>query len=119
MVMEGGESSPSKAKKVPAPPPPKKRSPMTIATLQIMKYRALKRIDRKKPDTLVRYFDNTDYGYGWLLPGWIAEERYIPSGRMGAGRLYTYYYDPAGTQYRTQAQVLYAWAEAGLICLDH
>ncbi|XWS65995.1 hypothetical protein CRYUN_Cryun05aG0162100 [Craigia yunnanensis] len=111
MVMERGESSSSRTRNVAAGH--KRQSPMTIATLQIMKERADKRSDRKKPGGIVRHFDNTEHGYGWLLPGWIAEERHVPS-----GRLYRYYYDPAGRQYRTQREVLYAWAQSGMICLD-
>ena len=80
MAMERGESSSSKARKVAAGH--KRQSPLTIATLQIMKERADKRTDRKKPGGTVLHFDNTDHGYGWLLPGWIAEERHVPSGRL-------------------------------------
>ncbi|XVF75342.1 hypothetical protein PTKIN_Ptkin13bG0180400 [Pterospermum kingtungense] len=92
---------------------PKKRSPLTIATLKIIKERADRRVDRKKPGCRILYFDNTDLGYGWLLPGWVVEHRYVPS-----GRLYKYFYDPAGHQYRSQSEVLSAWDQAGMVCLD-
>ncbi|XVE52668.1 hypothetical protein DITRI_Ditri02bG0141100 [Diplodiscus trichospermus] len=112
MVTERGQSSSSMAGRAAAEP--RRRSPLTMATLQIIKNRANKRTDRRKPGSTILYYDNTDNGYGWLLPGWIAEERYMPS-----GRLYRYYYDPAGNLYRTQREVLYTWSQSGMICLDY
>ncbi|MBA0811395.1 hypothetical protein Gohar_003296, partial [Gossypium harknessii] len=62
----------------------------------------------------IQYFDNTDAPYDWLLPGWIVEERFVPSGYRGRGRIYKmmmmmivmmmvqYYYDPVGHSYRTK-----------------
>lgn len=35
-----------------------------------------------KPGTRCVMFDNSFRGYGWLLPGWIAEERRMQSGRI-------------------------------------
>ncbi|OMO58982.1 hypothetical protein CCACVL1_25179 [Corchorus capsularis] len=37
---------------------------------------------RKSADNDVKYFDLTDWRYGWLLPGWLAEERRMPTGRL-------------------------------------
>ncbi|XP_022764535.1 uncharacterized protein LOC111309792 [Durio zibethinus] len=105
MVKEEGESSSSRDEK--------QRSPLTIATLQIIKEQPRRRGKRKQPGGSIMHFDNTDPGYGWLLPGWIAEER-----RVLSGRLYRYYYDPSGRQYRTQREVLYAWERSGVVCID-
>ncbi|KAK7374841.1 hypothetical protein VNO80_08284 [Phaseolus coccineus] len=51
--------------------------------------------------TAVTYRDCTSTGYGWLLPGWVAEER-----RVQSGRIYRYYYDPNGSFYESQQKVL-------------
>ncbi|KAL2335776.1 hypothetical protein Fmac_016989 [Flemingia macrophylla] len=64
--------------------------------------------------TLCTLHDNTSPGYGWLLPGWVAEERH-----MVHGRVYRYYYDPQGNQYKSQTEVVAAWDKAGLIVIDH
>ncbi|KAG8490326.1 hypothetical protein CXB51_016063 [Gossypium anomalum] len=66
----------------------------------------------------VQYFDNIDAPYDWLLPGWIVEERFVPFGYRGHGRIYKYYYDPVGHSYCTKRQVLFAWEELNIICLD-
>ncbi|GMI87132.1 hypothetical protein HRI_002382500 [Hibiscus trionum] len=88
-------------------------SPETLATLQKIRERQRQGKDRKKPGGSERHFDNTELRYSWLLPGWVAEERIVPS-----GRLYRYYYDPIGRQYRTKYEVLYTWERMGIICLD-
>ncbi|EXC30498.1 hypothetical protein L484_010746 [Morus notabilis] len=67
----------------------------------------------RRPGTMCTVHDNKSPGYGWLLPGWGAEERHMLSGRV-----YRYYYDPSGRLYYTLAEVLRAWEEAGLILLD-
>ncbi|KAL9351693.1 hypothetical protein Peur_054373 [Populus x canadensis] len=35
-----------------------------------------------QPGSTRSYFDNTSSSYGWLLPGWVAEERAMESGRL-------------------------------------
>ncbi|KAK8488175.1 hypothetical protein V6N13_121960 [Hibiscus sabdariffa] len=97
-------------------PPPRfgqQLSPLTVATLQRIRERENQGKDRKKAGGSVHYFDNTEPRYSWLLPGWVAEERIVPS-----GRLYKYYYDPSAHLYRTKYEVLYAWETMGIVCLD-
>ncbi|KAK8350202.1 hypothetical protein V6Z12_A06G193800 [Gossypium hirsutum] len=96
----------------------KERSPLTLATLQVVRERAEKRGKRTSLAVSVRHFDNTDINYDWLLPGWVAEERYVPSGRKGLGRIYKYYYDPTGHMYYSKREVLFAWSKMNIICLD-
>ncbi|KAK5826552.1 hypothetical protein PVK06_021476 [Gossypium arboreum] len=36
----------------------------------------------------VQYFGNIAAPYDWLLPGWIVEERFVPFGYRGRGRIY-------------------------------
>ncbi|KAH7548096.1 hypothetical protein ACOSP7_032571 [Xanthoceras sorbifolium] len=69
----------------------------------------------RRPSNRARsfFYDNSCPVYSWLLPGWVAEDRH-----MDHGRVYRYFYDPSGSQYRTQDEVLHAWAESGLIILD-
>ncbi|XP_050212129.1 uncharacterized protein LOC126662249 [Mercurialis annua] len=88
--------------------------PRSINTMETLKNIESRR-SRKPPCPGSRHYvyDNTFLGYGWLLPGWIVEERI-----MQHGRLYRYYYDPAGRLYRTKNEVLIAWEQAGLILLD-
>ncbi|KAL2950645.1 hypothetical protein AAZX31_19G001000 [Glycine max] len=57
--------------------------------------------------------DNTSPGYQWLLPGWVAEERHMMSGRV-----YRYYYDRQGRQYRSQSEVVAAWEKIGVVLID-
>nr|KYP64982.1 hypothetical protein KK1_019596 [Cajanus cajan] len=64
-------------------------------------------------NTTVTFHDMTSVGYGWLLPGWVAEER-----RVESGRIYRYYYDPDGEYYPTQKKVLDAFKERGVIVVD-
>ncbi|KAH7548104.1 hypothetical protein ACOSP7_032570 [Xanthoceras sorbifolium] len=59
------------------------------------------------------FLDNTQPGYGWLLPGWVVEERYMES-----GRIYKYYYDPAGCMYSSLTDVMHVWEQSGLVVLD-
>ncbi|GLT93081.1 hypothetical protein SLE2022_108870 [Rubroshorea leprosula] len=85
-------------------------SELSLKTIENIQRRCRKGLE---PGT-VRYMrDNRCPGYGWLLPGWLAEERVVASGRV-----YKHYYDPSGRLYRTQFEVLYAWEKAGLILLD-
>ncbi|GMN57201.1 hypothetical protein TIFTF001_026310 [Ficus carica] len=67
----------------------------------------------RSPGTICTIHNNKSPAYSWLLPGWVAEER-----RMVSGRVYRYYYDPSGRLYYTQSEVLRAWEESGLILLD-
>ncbi|MBA0868309.1 hypothetical protein Goshw_011487 [Gossypium schwendimanii] len=102
----------------PRPHQPKERSPLTIATLRLVREKAEKRGKRTSLAVSVRHFDNTDINYNWLLPGWVAEERYVPSGRKGLGRIYKYYYDTTGHKYYSKREVLFAWKKMNIICLD-
>ncbi|KAL2329557.1 hypothetical protein Fmac_017138 [Flemingia macrophylla] len=64
--------------------------------------------------TTFTYHDKNSPGYGWLLPGWVAEER-----RGKTGKIHRYYYDPRGRFYKTQKMVLDTFAEEnGIIVLD-
>ncbi|KAK6227973.1 hypothetical protein SCA6_000313 [Theobroma cacao] len=81
-------------------------SPLTLATLCNIRERPQQKCNKRKPGSTVIFRDQSDYGYGWLLPGWVAEER-----RMRTGRRYTYYYDPWGRQYTTKREVLYGIVE--------
>ncbi|KAI9156559.1 hypothetical protein LWI28_008627 [Acer negundo] len=56
--------------------------------------------------------DNMFPAYRWLLPGWIVEER-----RMNTGRIYKYFYDPAGNMYYSRAEVLHAWERLGVVVI--
>ncbi|XP_021296079.1 uncharacterized protein LOC110425471 [Herrania umbratica] len=85
-------------------------SPLTLATLRNIRERPHQNCHRRKPGSTVTYRDQSDYGYGWLLPGWVAEER-----RMRTGRLYRYYYDPSGRQYSTKREIQHIWAVCGLM----
>ena len=52
---------------------------LTLATLAKVSRRSRHRLH---PKTKISLFDNTARGYGWLLPGWVAEERHMESGRV-------------------------------------
>ncbi|TYH51553.1 hypothetical protein ES332_D10G284100v1 [Gossypium tomentosum] len=108
-MTSSGESS-SRRNATMADAEPKQLSPLSIITLQNIKDRPHQKGNRKLPGGTVRYFDNNEPRYGWLLNGWLAEERRVPS-----GRLYRYYYDPVGRQYRTKTKVLFAWEKMGVI----
>ncbi|CAN6865224.1 hypothetical protein Bca4012_046280 [Brassica carinata] len=61
---------------------------------------------RKRPMNTIHgaysaVFDNTYPQYNWLYNGWLVEERRI----MLSGRLYRYYYDPKGKEYKFRYQV--------------
>ncbi|KAK7351776.1 hypothetical protein VNO77_11469 [Canavalia gladiata] len=58
--------------------------------------------------------DHSSPGYGWLLPGWVAEERHMVS-----GRIYRYYYDPEGYQYRSRNVVMAILENAGMVVIDN
>ncbi|KAL2329556.1 hypothetical protein Fmac_017137 [Flemingia macrophylla] len=69
---------------------------------------------RIRSGTTITYHDKNSPGYGWLLPGWVAEER-----RGKSGRVFRYYHDPRGKFYKTQKMVLDTFAEEnGIIVLD-
>ncbi|KAG8498723.1 hypothetical protein CXB51_005047 [Gossypium anomalum] len=101
MVTSSAESSSRRNIRI-ADVEPKQLPPLSVATLQ--------NSNRKLPGGIVRHFDNNDPRYGWLLAGWLVEERRTPS-----GRLYRYYYDPTGRQYRIKTEVLFAWEKMGMI----
>ncbi|KAJ0044496.1 hypothetical protein Pint_06314 [Pistacia integerrima] len=86
-------------------------SAVTQATLEKVKCR--RRGRSMKAGTKCLMLDNTFPGYGWLLPGWVAEERH-----METGRIYRYYYDPEGRMYRSQHEVIHAWENSGMVVLD-
>ncbi|TYI62746.1 hypothetical protein E1A91_D10G269100v1 [Gossypium mustelinum] len=108
-MTSNGESS-SRRNATSADAEQKQLSPLSIITLQNIKNRPYQKSNRKLPGGAVRYFDNNDPHYSWLLDGWLAEERRVPS-----GRLYRYYYDLVGRQYRTKIKVLCAWEKMGVI----
>ncbi|KAL2329559.1 hypothetical protein Fmac_017140 [Flemingia macrophylla] len=81
---------------------------MTKSTIEKIKHRKL-----LGPNTVLSYHDMNSVGYGWLLPGWVAEER-----RVESGRIYRYYYGPDGKYYLSQKQVLEAFKQLGVIVLD-
>ncbi|KAL4290132.1 hypothetical protein GQ457_14G023990 [Hibiscus cannabinus] len=110
---EEHRGSPNRARNVSPPSSERRLSPLAAATLQRIKEKESRGKDRKKAGSSVEYFDNTDSYYSWLLAGWVAEERIVPS-----GRLYRYYYDPSAHMYRTKYEILYAWETMGLVCLD-
>ncbi|MBA0723673.1 hypothetical protein Golax_004235, partial [Gossypium laxum] len=94
--VEGGESS-SRKKKWERPPAvaetaqqqqAKEWSPLTLATLEPVKEQAEKRGNRISPGVIVKYFDNIDAPYDWLLSGWIIEEHFAPSDYKGCSRIY-------------------------------
>ncbi|KAG4196358.1 hypothetical protein ERO13_A06G170533v2 [Gossypium hirsutum] len=127
MEVESGESS-SRKRKWERPPPAvvatthqqqaKEQSPLTLAKLKVVKEKVEKRGNRMSPGVVVKYFDNTDAPYDWLLPGWVAEEHYVLSGRKGLGRIYKHYYDPTGQMYYSKREVLFAWKKTNIICVD-
>lgn len=55
------------------------RSPATMTTLARIQQN---RRRAPQPGSTRSYFDNTSPSYGWLLPGWVAEERVMESGRL-------------------------------------
>ncbi|OWM70055.1 hypothetical protein CDL15_Pgr025904 [Punica granatum] len=74
-----------------------------------------KKVPRRRFRSSVQYIihDNTSPGYGWLLPGWLVEERHMESGRV-----YRYYYGPSGRSYRSRREVLRTWEQSGVIVID-
>ena len=56
------------------------RSPQTMSTLMHMERRRQNR--GITPGSIRTIHDNTSRGYGWLLPGWLAEERIMDHGRV-------------------------------------
>ncbi|XP_016755189.1 uncharacterized protein [Gossypium hirsutum] len=118
MEGESGESSSSSRKRKWERPPPvvaatthqqqaKEQSPLTLANLKVVKEQDEKWGNRMSLSVFVKYFDNTDAPYDWLLPGWVVEERYVPSGRKGLGRIYKYHYDPTSHMYYSNHEVLF------------
>ncbi|PPS11321.1 hypothetical protein GOBAR_AA09312 [Gossypium barbadense] len=74
MEVESGESSSRKRKW--------ERPPVAV------KERAEKRGNRISLGVIVKYFDNIDAPYEWLLPGWIVEERFVLFDYKGCVRIY-------------------------------
>lgn len=63
----------------------KNQNTADIAEITKMTMEKIARRHRRRPlscDTTVTYRDMTSKSYGWLLPGWIAEERRVPRGRL-------------------------------------
>ncbi|CAK9135615.1 unnamed protein product [Ilex paraguariensis] len=87
-------------------------SPLTSKTLEYMQMQPRRK--PHNPGTKSCFFDTSCPGYGWLLPGWVAEERTVQS-----GRLYRYYYDPDGHQYNKLHEVLAAWERKGIVLVDY
>ncbi|KAH1055375.1 hypothetical protein J1N35_033440 [Gossypium stocksii] len=131
--MESGESSSTKRKRggpsaAARQQEARERLPLKLATLKAVKEKAERRVNKMSLGVTVQYFDNTDAPYDWLLPGWIVEERFVPSSYRGRGRIYKmmmmmmmmvqYYYDPIGHSYHTKRQDLFAWEELNIICHD-
>ncbi|MFQ6647013.1 hypothetical protein Gotur_019860 [Gossypium turneri] len=80
-MTSSGESS-SRRNATTADAEPKQLSPLSIITLQNIKDRPHQKSNRKLPGGIVRYFDNNDPRYSWLLDGWLAEECHVLSGRL-------------------------------------
>ncbi|PPD78482.1 hypothetical protein GOBAR_DD24585 [Gossypium barbadense] len=80
-MTSSGESS-SRRNATSADAEQKQLSPLSIITLQNIKNRPDQKSNRKLPGGAVRYFDNNDPRYSWLLDGWLAEERHVPSGKL-------------------------------------
>ncbi len=64
---------------------------LAMATLELVRANVPRRGIR--PGTHRIFYDQTNQGYGWLLPGWVAEERVMPvSGRTYRVRSHLYAY---------------------------
>ncbi|KAL2931512.1 Terminal nucleotidyltransferase 5C [Bienertia sinuspersici] len=74
-------------------------------------YHPTKKIQCRTAESYIH--DSTSSSYSWLLLGWLAEERVVPS-----KRLYKCYYDPAGRQYRAKYEVFNQWEKVGLVVVD-
>ncbi|KAK7405392.1 hypothetical protein VNO78_06651 [Psophocarpus tetragonolobus] len=86
---------------------------MTKTTMD--KIESSKPIRRTRSGTTLKFHDMTSKGYGWLLPGWVAEERRSAE----SGRVYRFYYDPNGCFYPTQKKVVKAMEQDwNVIVLD-
>ncbi|KAK7405391.1 hypothetical protein VNO78_06650 [Psophocarpus tetragonolobus] len=73
----------------------------------------IKRFNQRgaRSGTTVTFHDMTSKGYGWLLPGWVAEERRTSDGR--------YYYDPDACFYKSQKLAIKAMEQDwNVIVLD-
>ncbi|PQQ06657.1 hypothetical protein Pyn_29753 [Prunus yedoensis var. nudiflora] len=86
-------------------------SPFSMATVENVQARARRRW--RQPRATSTFFDYTSGRYSWLLPGWVVEERRMPS-----SRLYRYYYDPSGRLYNTKYEVVHVWAQNGIILIE-
>ncbi|KAI9128378.1 hypothetical protein K1719_001371 [Acacia pycnantha] len=84
--------------------------PTSMATAEKVSRRPRKRL---QPGTRITLHDSSSPGYGWLLAGWLCEERVMESGRV-----YRYFYDPDGTLYNTQQEVKAAWEKNKLFVLE-
>ncbi|KAJ9175720.1 hypothetical protein P3X46_014248 [Hevea brasiliensis] len=56
-----------------------KESPETLATLANIRNRGRRRLC---PGSFSTFHDNTSQRYGWLVSGWLAEERIMNHGRV-------------------------------------
>lgn len=60
--------------------PTDRMSPLSIQTLSKIRKNASRR--RLQSAARCTVHDNNSPGYEWLLPGWVAEERYMEHGRV-------------------------------------
>ncbi|KAA3478326.1 hypothetical protein EPI10_012136 [Gossypium australe] len=111
MKMESGESSLTKRSRGRPSPPArqqqqaKDRPPLTLATLKAVKEKAEKRVNRMSLGISNHHcFLHPTYMYANI--------------KMMTMIMVQYYYDPVGHSYRTKRQVLFAWEELNIICLD-
>ncbi|KAK8675094.1 hypothetical protein V6N13_033164 [Hibiscus sabdariffa] len=75
-----GLSIPEPMSSLPKPPP--KKVELSNPVLSTSKPKPPPK--KRTPDVAVKYFDNTCDRYNWLLPDWIAEERFVPTGHRSA-----------------------------------
>ncbi|ONI24350.1 hypothetical protein PRUPE_2G235700, partial [Prunus persica] len=55
-------------------------SPFSMVTVENVQARARRRW--RQPDATSTFFDYTSGRYSWLLPGWVVEERRMPTSRL-------------------------------------
>ncbi|KAI9128158.1 hypothetical protein K1719_001151 [Acacia pycnantha] len=83
--------------------------PISMATAEKVSRRPRKRL---QPGTRITLHDSSSPGYGWLLAGWLCEERVMESGRV-----YRYFYDPDGRLYNTELEVRAVWEKNNVIVI--
>ncbi|XP_021813696.1 uncharacterized protein LOC110756564 [Prunus avium] len=121
-------------------------SPFSMATVENVQARARRRW--RQPGATSTFFDYTSGRYSWLLPGWVVEERRMPSSRLYRNFFsydhiyilqspciclnliltlplircslssFLYYYDPSGRLYNTKYEVVHVWAQNGIILIE-